>query len=66
MPEDLKYLTVVEAATMLRTSTTALISQRYRGSAPGSLGVRVDKRLLFRLSDLDRWFDEQHQQSEAV
>ena len=37
----------------------ALYAQRKRGEAPGALGVKVGRRLLWRTSDLEAWFDEQ-------
>ncbi len=52
-------LTVAEVADWLRTSPTALYSQRYRGEAPGSLAVRVGARLLWKRRVLDEWLDSQ-------
>ena len=53
-----QFLTVDELAALLRTSTNAVYSQRHRNQAPGSLAVQVGRRLLWRKSDLDRWWDE--------
>ena len=52
-------LTVPEAAAYLRLSAAALYTQRHRGEKPGSLGVKVGRRLLFRTSDIERFIDEQ-------
>lgn len=48
-------LTIEEVATRLRTTPSAVYSSRYRGQAPGSLGMRSGKRLLFDWSEVDRW-----------
>ncbi len=56
MPE---YLTIEEVADLLRTTRTALYSQRHRSEEPGSLAIKVGRRLVWRRTDLDAWFDSQ-------
>jgi hypothetical protein len=56
MPEHL--LTLKEAAEFLRLTPGALYTQRYRGEKPGVLGVRIGRKILYRLSDIDRYLDE--------
>lgn len=59
MPPDPLYLTISEVADRLRTSRQALYQQHYRRQAPGALGVKVGRRILWRVSDLEAWFDKQ-------
>lgn len=54
--EDL--LTLEETAEYLRLTPGALYTQRYRREKPGALGVRIGRRILYRLSDIDRFLDE--------
>lgn len=42
---------------------SAVYSARHRGEAPGSLGVRVGRRILWRKSDLDAWWEAQLEQA---
>lgn len=58
MPEP-EMLTVGEVAELLRLTPTAVYSQRHRGELPGVLGVKAGRRLLYRRSDIDRYFDQQ-------
>lgn len=58
MPE---YLTIGEVAQRLHTSPGALYTQRHRGEAPGALAVKVGKKLLWRESDLEEWFDRERE-----
>ena len=51
------YLTAKEVAAMYRLPVSALYTQRHRREAPGSLGVKVGRKLLWRQSELDAWFD---------
>lgn len=53
MPDHL--LTVGEVAAFLRCGTAAIYNQRLRGDLPGSLGIRVGNRVLFRPADLEAW-----------
>lgn len=57
--ETNEYLTALETAELLRLSRGSLYVQRHRGQAPGSLGRQVGRKLLWRRTDLDAWFDEQ-------
>lgn len=52
-----EYLTSAEVAEMFRTTPSALYTQRTRRERPGSLGVKVGKRVLYRREDLDRWVE---------
>lgn len=53
-----RLLTIEEAAEYLRLTPGALYTQRYRREKPGSLGVRIGRRILYRPSDIDRFLDE--------
>jgi hypothetical protein len=52
--EDL--LTVEQLAELLSTTPSAIHSQRHRGQAPGTLGVRLGRRYFYRRQDLDAHF----------
>jgi hypothetical protein len=52
--EDL--LTVEGLAELLRTTPSAIHSQRHRGQAPGRLGVRLGRRYFYRRQDIDAYF----------
>ena len=52
-------LTVEQLAQMLHVQPSAIHSQRYRGEMPGSLGVKLGKRVFYRRSDLDAFIDQQ-------
>ena len=61
-----EYLDAGETAELIRTTTTALYTQRSRGTFPGSLGVKVGRKVLFRRDDISQWFEVQrHEQYEA-
>lgn len=53
------FLTVEQVGAMFHLSPASLYTMRRRGEAPGSLAVKVGRRLLWRRSDLDQWWDEQ-------
>jgi hypothetical protein len=61
-----QLLTTEEVAEWARTTRSAIFSQRHRGEAPGSLGVRVGRRILWRLEDLERWFEDQQKANHAT
>ncbi len=62
-----EHLTVGEAASYLRLTPGAMHTQRHRGERPGSLGIRVGRKLIYRRADLDRYLDELFvAQTEAV
>jgi len=65
LPPDPLYLTIGEVADRLRTSRQALYQQHYRRQAPGALGVKVGRRILWRVSDLESWYDKQAEQAAA-
>ncbi len=54
-------LTLGEAARLLRVSEKTLYSQRYRGEAPGALGIRVGRYVRFYVEDLEEWCNRQRQ-----
>ena len=56
-----QLLTVEEIATIVRATPGAIYQQRYRGEQPGSLGVRVGRRILFRPDDIERYLDEERE-----
>jgi hypothetical protein len=55
----IELLTIDEVADLLRTTPGAIYSQRYRNEAPGSLGVRVGRRILFQLGNLEAFLVEE-------
>lgn len=67
MPEDLtphgEYLDIAEVSVLFKTSPSALYTQRHRGEEPGSLAVRVGKKLLWMRADLDAWWESQKVQA---
>jgi len=63
---DAVFLTIDEVAALLRTTPSALYSQRHRREAPGSLGVRVGRRILWRLVDVETWFDRERDDQSKV
>jgi predicted DNA-binding transcriptional regulator AlpA len=53
-----RYLGIDEVAARYPGQTpNSLYTQRHRGEAPGALGVKVGRRILWRESDLEAWFD---------
>lgn len=54
-----EFLDIAQVAVLLGTSPSALYAQRHRGEAPGALAVKVGRKLTWRRSDLDAWFDSQ-------
>ena len=63
MPEAPTYLTADEVAAMYRFTVSALYTQRHRREAPGSLGVKVGRKLLWRQSELDAWYDRTREEA---
>ena len=62
-----EYLTLDELCELYRLTPKTVYQQRWRRHAPGSLGVNVGRKLLFRRRDLEAWFDsEQRLAAEAV
>lgn len=62
MPE---LLTVEELADLVRCTPAAIYVQHHRGQAPGALGFKAGRRILYRRSDLEAWFDSRAAQSLA-
>lgn len=56
---DRDLLTTEELARLLRVSSSAIHSQRYRGEMPGSLGVKLGRRIFFRPVDIDAYIESQ-------
>jgi len=65
MPAPHEFLTIGEVADRLRTTRQALYTQHHRGMAPGALGVKVGRRILWRVSDLESWYDKQAAEAAA-
>ncbi len=63
---DRDLLTVEELARLLRVGPSAIHSQRHRGEMPGSLGVKLGKRVFYRRSDIDAFIDQQIAHDEAT
>lgn len=60
MPEhEDRLLDINEAAELLHSTDMALQQQRNRGQAPGNLGVRVGKRVLWSRALIDAWIASQ-------
>lgn len=54
-----QLLDVEEMAATFNTTAASLYVQRNRGTAPGSLAVRVGKRLYWHRADLEAWWNSQ-------
>lgn len=54
-----------EVAEYISTSVAALHTQRYRGEEPGSLGVVIGRKLLFRSEDIEAWVEEKLAEARA-
>lgn len=52
-----EFLTIGEVASLLRTTPAALYAARHRGQKPGSLGVQVGRKIVWRRSDIDAWWN---------
>ena len=57
--EDLQLWTVEDLCSLLHVSRAAIYSQRLRGEMPGSLGVKLGKRIFFRPGDISDYIDSQ-------
>jgi hypothetical protein len=51
-------LTLKKAADYLRLTPSAMYTQRHRSEKPGALGIRVGKKILYRLSDIDDFLNQ--------
>jgi predicted DNA-binding transcriptional regulator AlpA len=60
--DSFEYLTAEEVAGMFRISVSALYTQRHRNEAPGILGQKVGRKLLWRRSEIDAWWEAQRGQ----
>lgn len=59
MSESPEYLDIDQMVELLPGQTrNAIYSSRHRGQAPGVLAVQIGKRLYWRRTDIERWFDE--------
>ena len=54
-----QLLTIQETSDFLQIPRKSLYAQRYRGEAPGALGVRVGRFVRFRPEDLEAWLEAQ-------
>jgi excisionase family DNA binding protein len=54
---DHDFLTITEAAALLRTPVATLRYWRHLGTGPRSF--RIGRRVLYRLSDLEGWIKQQ-------
>jgi len=54
-----RFLTAEEVADRFRTTPEALHMQRRRGQQPGTLGLKIGKRILFDPRDIDAYLDSQ-------
>jgi excisionase family DNA binding protein len=57
MNDQHQLLTVTEAATLLRVPVATLRYWRHLGTGP--CGFRAGRHVLYRLSDLRNWIDQQ-------
>ena len=55
--------TIEEVSAYLRLPIRTLYSQRHRGHAPGSLGLRVGKRLVWDWEEVDSWLESKRASS---
>ena len=53
------FFPIEQVAKRYHSSPTAIYSQRHRGEAPGALAIKVGKRLLWKLEDLEAWEESQ-------
>jgi hypothetical protein len=57
LPRD-RLAKASEVANYLNTSVAALHTQRYRSEEPGSLGVVIGRKLLFKSEDIESWVEQ--------
>ena len=60
------FLTIEEVAALFGRSRESLYTERHRGSGLGALGVPVGKRLYWKRSQIDDWFDSQQSPAGAA
>ena len=58
--ESPNLITTEELAEFLRITPHAVHMQRLRDQKPGSLGIRVGQRVLFRPESIAAWLEETH------
>jgi len=58
-----EYLVLEQILAIGDRTPSAIYSERYRGVGLGALAVKVGKRLVWRRSDVERWFEEQRQKA---
>ncbi len=54
-----KLFTLPEAAEYLRLTPSALYTQRHRRELPGILGIKVGRKIVYRVADLEKFLDDQ-------
>lgn len=58
-----EYLVLEQILPIGDRTPSAIYSERHRGVGLGALAVKVGKRLVWRRSDVERWFEEQRQKA---
>jgi predicted DNA-binding transcriptional regulator AlpA len=53
-----EFLGVEELSALLGQSPSAIYAARHRGQRPAALGIRVGRRIVWRRTDVDRWFSD--------
>ena len=64
LPSD-RLAKASEVADYISTSVAALHTQRYRGEEPGSLGVVIGRKLLFKTEEVEAWLDRKLAEARA-
>lgn len=59
MPTELEtLLTTSDVARLLNVEPTTIHQQRWQNLAPGALGFKVGRRVLFRRKEVEDWLSE--------
>lgn len=53
-----EFLSIGELSALIGQSTSAIYTARHRGEMPAALGIKIGRRLVWRRSDVDRWFSD--------
>lgn len=56
-----EYLDIHGVSELYGTTPSALYTQNHRGEAPGCLAVKVGRKLVWRRSDLEAWWEARRQ-----
>jgi len=57
LPRD-RLARAAEVADFISTTVGALHAQRHRGEEPGSLGVVIGRKLLFKTEEIEGWVED--------